>query len=45
LKRFEEEIAVYDDVVDRYADATEPALREQAVMALQARARHQGAAR
>ena len=31
--RSEEEIAVYDDVVKRFGEATEPGLREKAVLA------------
>ena len=34
LQRFEEEVKVYDEVVERFGDATEPALREQVATAL-----------
>ena len=34
LGRSEEEIAIYDDVVKRYGEAAEPALREQVARAL-----------
>jgi len=34
LGRLEEELVVYDDVIARYADAPEPALREQVARAL-----------
>jgi TolA-binding protein len=33
LDRAEEAVAVYDEVVARYGDATEPALREQVAIA------------
>jgi hypothetical protein len=38
LDRFEDELRVYDEVIARFGDATEPALREQVAMAHQARA-------
>jgi len=39
LGRSEEAVAVYDDVLTRYADATEPKLREAVANALSTRAR------
>jgi len=38
LGRSEEEIVVYDDVISRFADIDEPALREQVAMAFNGRA-------
>ncbi len=42
LERSEEAIGVYDEVVARFADAPEPALRERVAMALQGKAEVEG---
>ena len=40
LERSEEAVAVYGEVVARYGDATEPALRERVAIARTALAQH-----